>query len=550
MAAPATPLPATLKPPPRPPVFDRRRLLALPLGRDRRGYLAGMRIRKKLIVLHTLFSGALALVLLLALRPAIREVVERAEVGQARELLELAGPLIGPEGAASGEAIGRLGVRSGTAAELGIDAGAAISASANPWRAIDARTPGLGHHAVLYTPARAGTPERFHTLAVQSAGARRAVTRLYVLVVIALLAVYGLVAVALEVLVLPQSVYDPIRRMLGADAAVREGRKGEELIPAGSIPDDELGEIMRSRNESIVQLRRQEAALAEALSQLERAANDLKRKNHLLETAQRNLAHSDRLASLGMMSAGIAHELNTPLAVLKGLVERLDANPRAGMEPVQSALMRRVVGRLERLGESLLDFARARPATVRRVGLAGLVAEAITLVTIDRESARIALVNDVPASLTVACDADRMVQVLVNLIRNAVDAVRGTRDAAARGETLGMVRVEAGRSRRDGGAWVVLTVTDDGPGIDAAVLPHLFEPFVSTRLDARGTGLGLAVAEGIVKEHGGVLLARNRPDGGGAVFEVTLPDAAEAGDGAAEGLEVPSNVSGGGSYEP
>ncbi len=93
------------------------------------------------------------------------------------------------------------------------------------------------------------------------------------------------------------------------------------------------------------------------------------------------------------------------------------------------------------------------------------------------------------------------------------------------------------RAERDGTDWLCVTISDNGPGIDPDVLPQLFEPFVSTELDARGTGLGLAVAEGIVREHEGVILARNRPDRAGAVFEVMLPlppvspvDEPEAGD--------------------
>ena len=76
---------------------------------------------------------------------------------------------------------------------------------------------------------------------------------------------------------------------------------------------------------------------------------------------------------------------------------------------------------------------------------------------------------------------------------------------------------------REGRRWVSLTITDDGPGIDPEVLKRLFEPFVSSKLDSRGTGLGLAVAEGIVREHHGLLLARNREGASGAVFEVLLP---------------------------
>src|SRR5690606_34845771 len=156
--------------------------------------------------------------------------------------------------------------------------------------------------------------------------ARREVLQLYGLLVVSLLAVYGLIAVALELFVLPQHVYGPIRRLLEADRAVQEGRREKELIDERDIPADELGEIMRSRNHSIRSIRQHERDLAEALNKLETVATDLRRKNHLIENARRNLAESDRLASLGMMSAGIAHELNTPLTVLKGLVEKLNAD--------------------------------------------------------------------------------------------------------------------------------------------------------------------------------------------------------------------------------
>ena len=102
----------------------------------------------------------------------------------------------------------------------------------------------------------------------------------------------------------------------------------------------------------------------------------------------------------------------------------------------------------------------------------------------------------------------------MNLIRNGVDA------AKAGG---GKVEVFAEEFERDGRRWVSIRVQDEGSGIEPTLLPHLFEPFVSTRLDARGTGLGLAVAEGIVKDHGGLILVRNRIDVKGAVFEVILP---------------------------
>jgi two-component system NtrC family sensor kinase len=117
--------------------------------------------------------------------------------------------------------------------------------------------------------------------------------------------------------------------LLEADRAVQRGDTDAELVDEAAMPADEMGEIMRSRNDAIRGIRRQETALAHALDELETVAADLKRKNHLLENAKRNLEGADRLMSLGMMSAGIAHELNTPLAVAKGLVERLRADEPA-----------------------------------------------------------------------------------------------------------------------------------------------------------------------------------------------------------------------------
>jgi signal transduction histidine kinase len=167
------------------------------------------------------------------------------------------------------------------------------------------------------------------------------------------------------------------------------------------------------------------------------------------------------------------------------------------------ALLTRVVGRLERLGDSLLDFARIRPPAKTIALLRPIVDEAWTLVRLDRGARDVAFTNAVPADMEVFADADRLTQVLVNLVRNAVDAFDPRGGA-------GVIEVDAREITTEGRAWVSLTIRDDGPGIDPAVLGRLFEPFASTRMDSTGTGLGLAVAEGIVREHGGVIVARNR----------------------------------------
>lgn len=491
-----------------------------------------MRIRKKLLFLHTCFSLGLAAILLVSLRPAVGRIMDSAEVDKGQLLLASLVRHVESGGDAErfvesvvglSPSVGAV-LRVGSAARLGISPEEAEEVRGGGQEAVRLRRGSGKVTLAVRLPSAEGAEERFGVATPWIGEARRAVVQLFVLLVAALLGMYALVAIALEVFVMPQHVYDPIRRMREADLAVREGRQAQELIPEPLMPRDELGEIMRSRNESIRALREHESALAAAFAEIERVATDLKRKNHLLERAQQNLRDADRLASLGMMSAGIAHELNTPLAVLKGLVEKLHADPRAGMEPAQAGLMLRVVKRLERLGESLLDFARVRPPQTRPVRLRDLAEEAATLARLDREAGDIALSVTIPQGLQIECDGDRMVQVLVNLTRNAMDAVRRGRLGGARG---GSVVLEAQVQGREDRPWVSITVTDDGPGIDPDVLPRLFEPFVSTALDARGTGLGLAVSEGIVREHGGLILAKNRADGrSGAVFEVLMPQRA------------------------
>jgi signal transduction histidine kinase len=496
-------------PPAPPPSFDRRLIKIGTMRPEAAGLLASMRIRKKLVVLHTLFSVALGALLVVALRPAINDVVASAEREHARLALGVyLESSVVPANSPRAEYV----VRVGTPAELGVPARSLDDAFASPGQVVNLS--GETGTEVAAVPVAGGNAV---WLRAELPVVRAAAVRFYILLIVALLVAYGLVAVTLELLVLPQNLYAPIQRLLFADSAVQSGNKEDELIPEAGIPGDELGEIMRSRNETVINLRRQEAALASALSQLEHAAGDLKRKNHLLETAQRNLAESDRLVSLGMMSAGIAHELNTPLSVLKGCVEQIGAAPGATVDPARAALMLRVVNRLEKLSESLLDFARVRPPTMKLTNVREIVSESVTLVMLDRDARGVTFTNEVDPELMISCDGDRMVQVFVNVVRNAVDALTRGRGETSAGQ--GSVTIQASTGERG----VAITITDDGPGIDPAVLATLFEPFTSTRLDSRGTGLGLAVAEGIAKEHGGLLVAYNRTDRSGAVFEVTIP---------------------------
>ncbi|HWR49731.1 MAG TPA: ATP-binding protein [Bryobacteraceae bacterium] len=325
---------------------------------------------------------------------------------------------------------------------------------------------------------------------------------------LALAAIYAGAVLALELVILPLYVYRPLRLMLDADAATQRGDHENELIPEGLIPGDEIGHIMRSRNATIASLRQHEKELAQALERL--------------ETARQNLADQDRLASLGLLSASVAHELNSPLAVLHGSVERLMETVPDEAAQQRLARMLRVSTRLRKISDTLLDFARPRPERTQTVCIRDVVEEAWDLLALEDKSSAVRFTNSVDSGELVTGNPDRLIQVLVNLLRNALLAAPGS----------GMIVVTARRFRDGGRDWVDLMVEDDGPGIPADVLPHVFEAFVTTRLDARGTGLGLAVAEAIVEQHGGTISAANRP-GGGACLTVRLPAASAPARGAA-----------------
>ena len=307
--------------------------------------------------------------------------------------------------------------------------------------------------------------------------------------------IYLLAVVVLESAIMPWYVYRPLRRMLAADAATQAGDREGELIPEPEIMGDEIGQIMRSRNDTVEALRKREDELA---------------------TALRRIEEQDRLVSLGLLSASVAHELNTPLAVLAGSIEKLiETNPDSHTQE-RLARMQRVTHRLRRISESLVDFSRVRKTQMEPTALRPLIEEAWTLVAIDEKSSHVEFLNYAATEHRVIGNPDRLLQVFVNLLRNALNAIGS--------DSTGRIEVRTRREQRDGRASIVLTVEDNGQGIPAYVLPDIFDAFVTTRLDAHGTGLGLTVAEGIITQHGGTIAASNRPQGG-ACLEVCLPAA-------------------------
>ena len=352
--------------------------------------------------------------------------------------------------------------------------------------------------SILEQTGHSNTVEAQKGTEASETAARAVVARAKVTLFLVLGVIYVLAILLLELVIMPSYVYRPLRRMLEADQATQAGDREREMIPPEDILGDEIGQIMRSRNVTVGELRRHEDEL---------------------EAALRRLEEQDRLVSLGMLSASVAHELNTPLAVLNGSIEKLiESFSRDGRDPQtleRLARMQRVAQRLQRISESLVGFSKVRKQQMEPLALRPLVEEAWGLVAIDEKSSGVEFVNQIRAEDRVIGNSDRLVQVFVNLLRNALNAIEGT---------SGRIEARSRTAERAGQRWILTAVEDNGRGIPPDVLPDIFDAFVTTRLDARGTGLGLTVAEGIVIQHGGTIAAANRAEGG-ARLEVMLPSA-------------------------
>jgi Na+/proline symporter/nitrogen-specific signal transduction histidine kinase len=233
-----------------------------------------------------------------------------------------------------------------------------------------------------------------------------------------------------------------------------------------------------------------------------------------LETLEAELRHSERLASIGRLAAGVAHEIGNPLTGVTSLAQNLryDDTPDSRQQTAESILEQ--TRRISAIVESLLAFShgrRPRPLAGERVELAPAIDEAVRLVTLGRTEKHIEFRNECPTGLAVTGDPQLLQQVFVNLLSNAADASQP-------GDPV-TVRADA----RDAGE-VVLEVVDQGRGIDPEVAERVFDPFFTTKPVGQGTGLGLPLIHSIVNEHGGHISLAPGPDRG-TIVTLRLPAA-------------------------
>lgn len=257
---------------------------------------------------------------------------------------------------------------------------------------------------------------------------------------------------------------------------------------------------------------------------------------HQLELRNGQLLRSEKLAALGTLLSGVAHELNNPLSNIATscqiLLEELDEDGSdATVDPVfHRELLSQINGetwRARGIVRSLLDYARDREFARERLELAPLVDETLRLIR-GQIPTRVTVTLDIPDGLAIHGDKQRLQQVFINLVRNAVDAmtlagevVIAARVAAEHSDQASNPRMVFGKYCGHG-AGLEISIHDTGTGIAAKLLPRIFDPFFTTKKVGSGMGLGLFIVFEIIEEHGGSIAVESLP-GAGSTFTIRLP---------------------------
>jgi signal transduction histidine kinase len=291
----------------------------------------------------------------------------------------------------------------------------------------------------------------------------------------------------LIVLLVVRTISRPLHRIAVAAVKVTNGEYGTQVDLRKS--NDEIGVLADSFNNMSRKL-----------------ASDIDQIREMNE----HLVRTDRLAAMGTLSAGVAHEVNNPLASISSLIQMLQNNGSANGETVEMlTLISEQIERISRVTKDLTGFARVRPAARKPVNTNEILDSALRLASFSSVSEKIEIAKNYYADLPlISADPDELQQVFLNLFLNAFDAM-------PEGGRLNIATRAAGDS-------VIVDIADTGSGISDSEAKHIFDPFFTTKPAGKGTGLGLAVCYGVVTAHGGTIeLSRTGSDG--STFRVKLP---------------------------
>lgn len=340
-------------------------------------------------------------------------------------------------------------------------------------------------------------------------------------------------------------ILDPLERMIQEAEAIADGDYGRRLPPGATREVDRLAES----------LNRMAGRLIEHQWELTRNIESLEETNRELTEARDDLIRAEKMASLGQMAAGVAHEIGNPLAAIMGNVDLLKRRATGGEGELVHATSEQIK-RIDRIVRGLLDYARAREAKVRPIDVNEVVRTAAELVMGQHRFAAVELSLDLSDGVpAVEADPYQLEQVLVNLMLNAADAMESSDErrltirtstrlyeapahvpSRRKGDPPGIDYSHRRRFNRpervprlnpfDTGTPIVeIRVADTGPGIPDDLGERIFEPFMTTKEPGKGTGLGLAVSARLIDAMDGTIKAGNTD--AGAEFTLQLPAADE-----------------------
>lgn len=338
----------------------------------------------------------------------------------------------------------------------------------------------------------------------------------YLIVFTAFLAVVALSAPLF--LRLARNIFAPLERMTRTMERVEAGDLEARIGPVPAR--DEIGTVAAHLDSLLDQVQERDRALRawndELNQRVDERTAELREANAKLESTYQQLVMSEKLASIGEITAGVAHEINNPTAVIQGNLDVIRETLGDRAEPVlhELGLIDRQVGRISAIVGKLLQFARPTEfgSFEEDVDLGQVLRDCLVLVDHVLSKAEIEVsISEAPDTPLVTINPGELQQVIINLVTNAAQAMG----------TGGRLMIETRPMAREDRPGAALVVGDTGPGIPEDKIAAVFDPFFTTR-HGEGTGLGLSVSQTLIRQAGGIITARNRPRNG-AEFTIWLP---------------------------
>lgn len=297
----------------------------------------------------------------------------------------------------------------------------------------------------------------------------------------------ALVPNLLLLLLIVRTISRPLQKITLAAVKVTDGDYGTEVNLKKS--NDEIGLLSQSFNEMSRKM-----------------ASDIEQLRHLNE----QLIRTEKLAAMGTLSAGVAHEVNNPLASISSLIQMMQRNDELDEKSKEKLeLIQTQIQRITQVTKDMMDFARVRPAAKSEIDVNEIIQASLRLASFDKSFKKLKLRKDLSFGLPkIFADADQLQQVFLNLFLNA-------RDAMPNGGELSIKSFKTENS-------INIEISDDGIGIENEDLKKIFDPFYTTKSTGKGTGLGLAVCYGIITAHDGKIEVSNN-NGNGSKFLISLP---------------------------